>query len=75
LPRVKRNAAMPRSAFQHNTPATFDAGKYLRARTRMERRMALWASARHRLGEEAFIKNLGAVERSVSEQLEREGLS
>ncbi|WP_111735063.1 hypothetical protein [Roseovarius amoyensis] len=65
---------MRRSFIQRNTPATFDAAKYLVARERMHRRNALWASARHRLGEEAFFKNLGAVERSVSQQLEREGL-
>ncbi|KZY44796.1 hypothetical protein A3731_10345 [Roseovarius sp. HI0049] len=58
----------------HNTPPTFDAAKYLVARERMQRRNALWHSARLRLGDEQFFTNLGAVERSVSVQLHREGL-
>lgn len=66
---------MQRSLIQHNTPATFDAHKYLVARERMQRRVAIWASARARLGDERFFENLGAVERAVSAQLEREGLA
>jgi len=65
---------MQRNHIQHNCPATFDAHKYLRARERMQRRVALWASARARLGDERFFENLGAVERSVAEQLHREAL-
>jgi len=63
---------MPRSVFQHSTPATFDGHKYLVARERMQRRVALWASARTRLGDERFFENLGAVESAVSDQLGRE---
>lgn len=66
--------AMQRSLIQHNTPSTFDAHKYLRARERMRRRVQLWANARARLGNERFFENLGAVESAVSDQLRREGL-
>lgn len=63
---------MRRSTVQHNCPDSFDAGKYLRARERYWRRCQLWASARARLGDEQFFENLGAVERSVADQLARE---
>ena len=63
---------MPRSVIQHECPASFDAAKYLVARERMQRRNALWHSARLRLGDEKLFANLSAVERSVSDQLSRE---
>lgn len=49
----------------------FDRDKYERARSIYWRRCQLWANARRRLGAR-FQDNLGAVERTVSAQLEAE---
>ncbi|WP_288940998.1 hypothetical protein [uncultured Roseovarius sp.] len=46
--------------------------RFLVARERYWRRCQLWANARRRLGDEAFFANIGAVERSIAQQLETE---
>ena len=59
---------------QHECPATFDAGKYIRARTRHLRRCQLWHAARLACGEEQFRASWHQIAATGAEQLEREGL-
>lgn len=64
---------MQRSVIQHNTPANFDAAKYLVVRDRMHRRRQLWHSARLAFPDYAgFRANVHIVEAAIAAQLERE---
>ena len=57
---------------QHNTPAPFDAGKYLVARERYWRRCQLWHAARLACGEDHFRAAWPCIAEAVDDQLSTE---
>jgi len=55
---------------QPECPSTFDAGKYLVARERMQRRRQLWHAARLACPDHAsFLANMHVIEKAVSARL------